>query len=83
MAPVSLLRPGSMSTGTRVARKLPPNGFTLTNMYLLGRFNQAQGGDQVTELDGSGYPLHVNAWEGGRLSATYSFSNNAPTGLHF
>ena len=67
----------------RVAHKLPLNGFTLANMYLLGRFNQAQSGSQVTELDGSGYPLHVNAWEGGRLSATYSFSNNAPTGLHF
>ena len=54
------------------------NGFTLKNMYLLDA-----GGDQVTELDGSGYPLHVNAWEGGHLSATYTFSNNAPTGLHF
>ena len=67
----------------RLARKLPLNGFTLTNMFLLGRFNKDQSGDQVTELDGSGLPLHVNAWEGGRLSATYSFSNNAPTGLHF
>ena len=49
------------------------NGFTLTNQYLLGL-----GGEQVTELNGSGSWLHTNAWIGGKLLATYD-----PTRLHF
>jgi RHS repeat-associated protein len=46
---------------------------TLTNQYILGL-----GGEQLTELDGSGNWLHSNAYAGGKLLATYD--NN---GLHF
>ena len=75
------------ASGTRVARGtlalsvLPAtcptpttaNGFTLTNMFLLD-----QGGDQVTELDGSGTWKHTNAWQGGHLTVTYD-----PLGEHY
>jgi RHS repeat-associated protein len=49
------------------------SGFTLKNQYLLDL-----SGDQVTELDGGGNWVHSNAFEGGRLSATYDTQ-----GLHF
>jgi RHS repeat-associated protein len=42
-----------------------PNGFQLTNEYVLG-----QGGEQVSELDGSGNWMHTNAYVGGQLLAT-------------
>jgi RHS repeat-associated protein len=41
-------------------------GFTLTARYLVDL-----GGDQVTELNGSGVWRHSNVWSGGRLTATY------------
>jgi RHS repeat-associated protein len=46
-----------------------------TNQYLLGL-----GGEQVTEVNGLGAPLHTNAYAGGKLLATYDFING---GLHF
>jgi RHS repeat-associated protein len=49
------------------------SGFSLKSQYLLDL-----GGDQITELDGSGNWVHSNAFEGGRLSATYD-----TLGLHF
>jgi RHS repeat-associated protein len=48
-------------------------GFTLTAQYLLD-----QGGDQVTELNGSGAWQHSNVWAGAHLDATYDAK-----GLHF
>ena len=48
-------------------------GFTLTAQYLLD-----QGGDQVTELNGSGAWQHSNVWAGSHLDATYDAK-----GLHF
>ena len=47
--------------------------FTLTNQYLLG-----PGGEQVTELNGSGSWKHTNIWAGSKLDATYDTK-----GLHF
>jgi RHS repeat-associated protein len=49
------------------------NGFTLTSQYLLDL-----SGEQVTELNGAGTWQHSNAFEGGRLTATYD-----QNGLHF
>jgi RHS repeat-associated protein len=49
------------------------NGFALTNQYLLD-----QGGDQVTELNGTGGWMHSNVWAGAHLDATYDTN-----GLHF
>ena len=49
------------------------NGFALTNQYLLD-----QGGDQVTELNGTGGWAHSNVWAGAHLDATYDTN-----GLHF
>jgi len=49
------------------------NGFSLTAQYLLG-----PGGDQVTELNGTGGWVHSNVWAGAHLDATYD-----PNGLHF
>jgi RHS repeat-associated protein len=52
------------------------NGFSLTSEYVLG-----QGGEQVTEIDGSpngGKPVHTNAYAGGQLIATYD-----NLGLHY
>jgi len=46
-----------------------------TNQYLLGL-----GGEQVTEVNGLGAPLHTNAYAGGKLLSTYDFING---GLHF
>jgi RHS repeat-associated protein len=46
------------------------NGFTLTNEYVLG-----PGGEQVTELDGSGNWMHSNAYAGGQLVATLDTAN--------
>jgi RHS repeat-associated protein len=51
------------------------NGFTLSNQYLLGL-----GGEQVTELNGSGAVQHTNVFPGGGLLATYDFAHG---GLHF
>jgi RHS repeat-associated protein len=39
------------------------------SQYLLG-----QGGEQVTELDGTGAWVHTNVWAGGRLLSTYQGS---------
>ena len=60
--------------GTRVAKgsltslscNLAANGFALSNQYLLDL-----GGDQVTELNGSGNWVHSNVWAGAHLDATY------------
>jgi RHS repeat-associated protein len=60
------------ATGQTCAAPTSP-GFTLTNQYLLG-----QGGEQVTELNGSGAWQHSNVWAGGRLLASYN-----GYGLHF
>ncbi|GGA80311.1 hypothetical protein GCM10011507_34450 [Edaphobacter acidisoli] len=49
------------------------NGFTLTNQYILG-----PSGEQMTELDGSGNPIHTNVYVNGSLLATYDNQ-----GLHF
>ena len=46
---------------------------TVTAEYLLG-----QGGEQVTELNGSGVWQHTNIWAGSKLDATYD-----SLGLHF
>jgi RHS repeat-associated protein len=48
-------------------------GFSATAYYLLD-----QGGDQVTELNGSGAWQHSNVWAGSHLDATYDAK-----GLHF
>jgi len=48
-------------------------GFTLTKRYLVDL-----GGDQVTELDGSGVWKHSNIWAGGKLVATYDTK-----GIHY
>jgi RHS repeat-associated protein len=51
-------------------------GYMPTDQYLLG-----QGGEQVSELNGSGVTQHTNIFAGGKLLATYDF---APIpGLHF
>ena len=42
------------------------NGFASASQYLLG-----PGGEQVTELNGSGTPQHTNMFAAGRLLATY------------
>jgi len=42
------------------------NGFQLTKEYVLG-----QGGEQITEFDGSSNWVHTNAYAGGQLIATY------------
>jgi RHS repeat-associated protein len=58
-----------------------PNGFQLTNEYVLG-----QGGEQVTEFDGNGNWLHTNAYAGGLLIATYDTANShtyANPALHY
>jgi RHS repeat-associated protein len=60
--------------GNRVAKESVANGqATITNQYILGL-----GGEQVTEIDGSGNWLHSNAYAAGKLLATYD-----STGLHF
>jgi RHS repeat-associated protein len=53
----------------------PPlgSGFTLTAWYLVD-----QGGDQVTEVNGSGTWQHSNVWAGGNLTATWDVD-----GIHF
>jgi RHS repeat-associated protein len=48
-------------------------GFALTKQYLLD-----QGGDQVTELTGTGVWKHSNVWAGSHLQATYD-----TVGLHY
>jgi RHS repeat-associated protein len=58
---------------TTLSCSLASNGFALTNQYLLD-----QGGDQVTELNGSGVWQHSNVWSGAHLDATYDAK-----GLHF
>jgi RHS repeat-associated protein len=61
--------------GSYTATCAPPfgSGFTLTNRYLVDL-----GGDQVTELNGSGVWQHSNVWAGGKLVATYDTK-----GIHF
>jgi hypothetical protein len=54
-------------------RRTKGSGFTLTRRYLVD-----MGGDQVTELDGTGTWQHSNIWAGGKLVATYDSK-----GIHF
>jgi RHS repeat-associated protein len=75
--------------GTRVAKgslasfscNFASNGFTPTTSYVLGA-----GGEQLTELSVSGAPgnytsawTHTNAFSGGHITATYTWSNSAHT----
>jgi RHS repeat-associated protein len=66
-------------TGTFPARNtvcpaaVPGTNVTLTGLYLLNR-----GGEQVTELNGTGGWVHSNVWAGSHLDATYDTK-----GLHF
>ncbi len=53
----------------------PTSTSTPSTEYLLG-----QGGEQVTELNGSGSVQHTNVFAGGKLLATYDFLS---PGLHF
>jgi YD repeat-containing protein len=60
--------------GRRVAKGVNNGGvFTPTVLFLYG-----SGGEQVTELDGSGNLLHTNIYAGGKLLASYD-SN----GVHY
>ena len=43
-----------------------PSSYTVANQYLLG-----PGGEQVTEMNGSGTWLHSNAFPAGHIAATY------------
>ena len=61
--------------GQRVAKYTSAG---VTNSYLLGL-----GGEQVTELDGTGKWLHTNVYAGGTLLATYSASGQSNPGYHF
>ena len=65
----------SSAPASYTATCAPPlgSGFTLTARYLVDL-----GGDQVTELNGSGVWQHSNVWTGGKLLATYDTK-----GLHF
>jgi RHS repeat-associated protein len=69
-----------VAKGTQISPTMPlscpaPTSANLTPsaLYLLD-----QGGDQVTELSGTGTWKHSNAWPGGHLDATYD-----TLGLHF
>jgi hypothetical protein len=61
--------------GSYTATCAPPlgSGFTLTARYLVD-----QGGDQVTELNGSGVWQHSNVFSAARLTATYDLK-----GIHY
>ena len=48
------------------------NGFTAASTYVPG-----QGGEQLSELSGSGAWAHTNLFAGGKLLATYSAANGA------
>jgi hypothetical protein len=60
---------------------------TLSNFTPRAQYLLDQGGNQVTELSGSGSNLawvHTNIWVGGTLDATYTApSGSNPGGLHF
>jgi RHS repeat-associated protein len=58
---------------TVCAAAVPGSNVTLTAQYLLNL-----GGEQVTELTGSGAWVHSNVWAGSHLDATYDTK-----GLHF
>jgi RHS repeat-associated protein len=63
--------------GRRVAKL--GSGGAVTASYILGL-----GGEQVTELDGSGNWKHSNAYAGGRMVATYEGpAGQAALGYHF
>jgi RHS repeat-associated protein len=64
---------GSLTSWPTTCGAPGSNGFSLTNQYLLDL-----GGDQVTELNGSGGWVHSNVWAGAHLDATYDTK-----GLHF
>jgi len=64
---------GTFPWKTTCAAPGAASGFNLTNQYLLD-----QGGNQVTELNGTGGWVHSNVWAGAHLDATYDTS-----GLHF
>src|SRR5450432_4029933 len=64
---------GFPALGATCAAPGAASGFALTNEYLLD-----QGGDQVTELNGSGVWQHSNVWAGAHLEATYDTA-----GVHF
>ncbi len=53
-------------------------GTKYTNIPLTRRYLVDMGGDQVTELDGTGAWQHSNIWAGGKLVATYDAK-----GIHF
>jgi YD repeat-containing protein len=65
----------SAAPSSTYATCAPPlgSGSTLTGRYLVD-----SGGNQVTELNGSGVWQHSNIWAGGTLTATYD-----TTPLHF
>ncbi len=60
-------------TITSLSCNLATNGFAVSREYLLDL-----GGDQVTELSGTGAWKHSNVWAGAHLAATYDLK-----GLHF
>jgi RHS repeat-associated protein len=62
--------------GRRVA-KLNASGSVIAS-YVLG-----PGGEQVTEVDGSGNWVHTNVFAGGHLMATYDNDGSAYPRLHF
>ena len=69
--------------GSYTATCAPPqvSGTTLTSsagLSLTARYLVDQGGDQVTELNGSGVWAHSNIWAGGKLTATYDTK-----GIHY
>jgi len=66
---------GSISTfpapGATCAAPTAANGFTLTASYVPGL-----GGEQLSELDGSGNWKHTNVFSGGKLLATYDSTSS-------
>jgi len=75
------------ASGTRVGKgtvnslscNAPTSGnYTATLEYLTGL-----GGEQVTELNGTGVVQHTNVFGGSGLLATYDFTTGNGAGLHF
>jgi RHS repeat-associated protein len=66
--------------GSQLTPTTPPTcpAPTSTNFKLNSQYLLDQGGDQVTELSGTGGWVHSNVWLGGHLDATYD-----ALGLHF
>jgi hypothetical protein len=53
------------------------NGFQFTDNYVLGL-----GGEELTQMDGSGQWQRTNVYAAGKLLATYDLANSQPA-LHF